>query len=384
MADDKPKTPNERQRRRRPAPTIDLSATEVNAEPPPQTTETETPPPRMDAPARDKRPMLIAAVAGALGGAAIVLGGLWLGGVLPPSKLTGDLTARIAALETHAKAAPKANDSQAIAELGARIGKLEQAPKAATAATDPVLSERLTAVESAMKALGVTLAALNRRAEDSAAAVSAARDRADAAAKATEALEAKLDGIEQSAKATQDKVAQNTGSDMAARRAVAAGLLLDTLARGTPYATELALAKQLGADAQTVAALEPLAASGVPTDAALTRDLNALLPSMVAAAGADASKADGFFERLQANASKLVRVRPVDAPKGDDVSAVLARIEVKAAHNDLVGIDSELDKLPPKIRALADGWRKTLAARTAAIAASRKLAADSAAALGSP
>jgi hypothetical protein len=40
--------------------------------------------------------------------------------------------------------------------------------------------------------------------------------------------------------------------------------------------------------------------------------------------------------------------------------------------------------LPPKIRALAEGWRKKLAARTAAISASRKLAADSAAALGAP
>jgi hypothetical protein len=383
MADDKPKTPNER--RRRPAPTIDLSATEVNVEPPPSQTADETKEaPQADPASRDKRPILLAAVAGGIAGAAAVVAGLWLSGVLQPTKSANDLNSRISALETQAKAPPKANDNQALADLSARIGKLEQAPKATSSASDSALSDRLAAIENGMKALGVTLAALNRRAEDSAAAVSAARERAEAAAKSTEALQAKLAGIEQSAKATQDKVAQNAGSDIAARRVLAAVALRDAVARGAPYATELAVVKQLGADAQNIAALEPLATSGVPTEAALTRDLNALLPSMVAASGADASKADGFFERLQANASKLVHIRPVDAPKGDDVSAVLARTEVKAAHNDLAGIDSELGKLPPKTRSLADDWRKKLAARAAAIAASRNLAADSAAALGSP
>jgi hypothetical protein len=378
MADEKPKTPNER--RRRPAPTIDLSAIEVtSAEPSPSqsaennndTSETADTP-------RSRRPVLLAVIAGGLGGAAAVMAGLWFAGVLPPHNSTDDLSSRLAALEAQAKAAPKTGDTQAVNDLTARVGKLEQKP------SDTALSERLTGIETSMKALGVTLTALNRRAEDSAAAVSAARDRADAAAKVTEALRGKLDTIERSAKDTQDKVAQSTGSDMVARRALAAVALRDAVARGAPYATELAVMKQLGADAQSVAALEPLSGSGVPGEGALTRDLSMLLPSMIAASDADASKADGFFERLQANANKLVRVRPVDAPSGNDASAILARIEVKAAHNDLAGIDNELDKLPQKTRALADGWRKKLAARNAALAASRKLAADSAVALGSP
>jgi hypothetical protein len=382
MADDKPKTPNER--RRRPAPTIDLSATEVSAEPPPHTADEAKETPQADPTSRGKRPILLAMVGGGIAGAAAVVAGLWLGGVLQPAKTASGLNARIAAIEAKVNAAPKANDNQVLNDLGARIGKLEQTAKAPAHAPDAALSERLAAIETSMKALGVTLTALNRRAEESAAAASSARERADAAAKATADMQAQLNGIEQSAKATQDKVAQNTGSDMIARRAVAAGLLRDTLARGAPYTTELAVVKQLGADAQSVAALEPLAASGVPTEADLARGLNALLPSMVAASGADASKADGFFERLQANAGKLVRIHPVGEPAGDSASAVLARIEVKAAHSDLAGIDSELDKLPPKTRALADGWRKKFAARTAAISASRKLAAGSAAALGSP
>lgn len=376
MADENSNTPNPR--RKRPAPTIDLSATEVNAEPPPRASEDNKDTPHTDDTPRSRRPILLAVIAGGLGGAAAVVFGLWFAGLLAPHNSASDLSSRLAKLETQVSAAPKASGDLTLNELAARIGKLEQKP------SDTGLSERLTAIETSMKALGVTLTALNRRAEDSAAVASAAREHADAAAKAAANLQAKLDGIEQSAKATQDKVAQNTGSDIAARRALAAVALRDAVARGAPYATELGVMKQLGADAQTVSALEPLAASGVPTEAALAHDLNALLPSMIAGSGADASKADGFFERLQANAGKLVRIHPVGEPAGDGASAILARIEVKAAHNDLAGIDSELDKLPPKTRALADGWRKKLAARTAAIAASRKLAADGAAALGSP
>jgi hypothetical protein len=390
MADEKSNAPNPR--RKRPAPTIDLSATDVtNADAPRSQTadessaageKTETPPP--GAPPRSNRPILLAIVAGGLGGAAAVLAGLWLSGVLTPARSGDDLNARVAALETQAKAAPKADDDRAVTDLTARIGKLEQSSKAAITPQNTALSERLTSVENAMRALGVTLTALNRRVEESAAAVSATRDRADAVAKATEALQAKLDGIEQSAKATQDKVAQNAGADTAARRALAAVALRDAVAHGAPYVDELAVVKQLGADAQNVAALDPLAASGVPTEAALSRELNALLPSMIAAAGADASKAGGFLDRLQANANKLVRIHPIDEPAGDSASAVLARIEGKAAHNDFAGIGAELDKLPPKVRTLADDWRARLAARNAAIAASRKLAAGAAAALGAP
>jgi hypothetical protein len=379
MADDKPKTPNER--RRRPAPTIDLAATEVSAEPPSSRNEEQKP--EADRRGSGKREIALALLAGMAVGAAEVLGGLWLAGALGTSSQPDNLTSRIAALESQIAAVPKPPESSALNDLTARLGKLEQA---ASKPNEPVpaFAERLTAIETAMKALGVTLTALNRRAEESATAASVARERADAAAKTAEAVQTKLAGIEQSAKVTQDKVAQNGGSDTTARRALAAVALRDAVARGASYAAELAIVKQLGADAQTVTALESFASSGVPTEIILSRDLSALLPSMIDAAGADATKAGGFIDRLQANASRLVRVRPVDAPTGDDASAVLARIEVKIARNDLAGIDGELDKLPAKARSLADAWRKKFAARTAAIAASRQLAADSAAALGSP
>jgi hypothetical protein len=85
---------------------------------------------------------LLAAVAGGIAGAAAVVAGLWLSGVLQPTKSANDLNSRISALETQAKAPPKANDNQALTDLSARIGKLEQAPKATVPASDSALTDR--------------------------------------------------------------------------------------------------------------------------------------------------------------------------------------------------------------------------------------------------
>ena len=124
---------------------------------------------------------------------------------------------------------------------------------------------------------------------------------------------------------------------------------------GAPFAAELAQAKSLGADDKALAPLEPFAATGVPTPAALAQELRALLPAMLKASGAQAP-AGGFLERLQANAGKLVRIRPVDAPAGDDASAVLARIEIDAANADIAAALADLGKLPDATRAPAQAW----------------------------
>jgi hypothetical protein len=306
---------------------------------------------------------------------------MWFALHLSPASDDSALRNRIAALEIQANAPRNAADKSAVAELNARMDRIEQALAKVPAAA-PANSERLAATESSMKSLGAALAALNRRAEESAAAVVAAREQAEAAAKATQALQARFDALEQSARATQDKVAQGGGADVAARRAVAFLALRDAVMRGAPFAAELVAAKAVVADPAVLAPLESFAASGVPTEAALAREFTALLPALMDAAGADAARAGGFFARLQANAGKLVRIHPVGEPTGDDPSAVLARLEVKAAHNDIAGIENELGKLPPKARTLAEPWRKKAAVRAAAVNAVRKLAVDSAAALG--
>jgi len=389
MADEKPKTSAERphRSRKRPPPTIDLAATEVKAEQP----APDPPKPENAATGRETTatPSLFLKYAGigtsVAAGVVATLAVLWFASHLPTGGNASALRDRVAALEAQVSAKSNAPqlDPQAFANLSQRLEKLEQAVSKLPAApqADPGLDQRLATIENSMKSLGIAIAALTKRTEDLAATSSAARDRADMAAKAADAIQGRIDALERSAKATQDKVAQNSGADGAARRALAALALRDAVVRGSPYATELAGAKTAGLEGARLGALETFAATGVPNDVALAREMSALLPKLSETSGAEAAHSGGFMERLQANAGKLVRIHPVGEANGDDTFAVLARIEVKAAHNDVAGIASELSKLPPRSRELTDGWSKKLAARDGASAAARDLARDAVAAL---
>jgi hypothetical protein len=148
-----------------------------------------------------------------------------------------------------------------------------------------------------------------------------------------------------------------------------------------PFTAELEEARALGADEKHLAPLVPFAASGVPSAATLAQELRASIPALAKAAGAQAPGGD-FLDRLQANASKLVRIRPVDAPVGDDTSAVLARIEVETAHVDIDGALADLGKLDATTRALARDWIAKAQSRQTAIAAARQFSADAMRALG--
>ncbi len=79
---------------------------------------------------------------------------------------------------------------------------------------------------------------------------------------------------------------------------------------------------------------------------------------------------------------KLVRIRPIDAPPGDDASAVLARVEIEAASADIAGALADLGKLTEATRAPAQAWIEKAQARQAALAAARAFAAQTALALG--
>jgi hypothetical protein len=102
---------------------------------------------------------------------------------------------------------------------------------------------------------------------------------------------------------------------------------------------------------------------------------------MLEISGASAPES-GFLERLQANAGKLVRIRPVTAPTGDNPSAVLARIEIDAANADIAAALADLGKLGAS-RAPAQAWIAKTQARQAALSAARQYAAETARALGS-
>ena len=428
--------------RRRP-PTIDLKATEVEAERPASTGEeagaagatdertedqgTSGPNAREDfaggagAPrGGDMAAYAIAALAGALVMLAIVAV-LWVSGVLPPRSET---------------VTPGSSEPVAAAgnkEFSARLDKIEAALAAQQTALaaqrtdaaqrpDAALASRITATEGETKSLGDSVAALTRRIDGIATTVGNAAAHADAAMAAVEAaknsaqqsgvqrtdldalanrvaavegvtnrmaaVESAVKPLSETVKALSENVANvarrpASADDRTARTTVAAEALRAAVERGAPYQAELTAVKSLGVDESVSAPLEPFAAEGVPSVALLARELTALTPALLHVSGAAPSE-NSFLGRLQANAEKLVRVSPVDAPPGDDPGAIIARIDVDARRSDIAAALAEIARLPEAARSLAAPWVKKAEAREAAIAASRRIAADALAALGKP
>ncbi|MEA3025974.1 MAG: hypothetical protein QOF91_1259, partial [Alphaproteobacteria bacterium] len=317
----------------------------------------------------------IAVLAGAVGGLLVVLL-LWLGGAFPSGRdASTALSPRLAAIEGQlnvlaARPAPASVDPKAINatldDIAARLARLEGAQAAPRApVTDPVVLGRLNAAESATKSLADNAAAMSRRAD---AALRDINSRIDKLAAALADVQTTLRSAA-------------VGSDRASRLAVAASALRNAVEHGDPFIAELAIVKPLAPDAGAIALLEPFAASGVPGNTALGQELVGIIRPMLRAAG-EPSRDGGFLDRLQANAEKLVRVRPVDdEARGDDRTAVLARAEQRAAQGNIAAATTELAKLPPDARAPLQAWIAKAEARNKALDASRRLAADAVAAL---
>ena len=367
-------------RRKRPAPTIDLTATDVSTASP----EEEVPEagsPRAEQPSGEAsqsesrdgtkqqnwaaaRQIIFAGLGGAAILAVIVLG-VWLAGLVPGRY-----------------AGPADAGSVSVAALNDRLAKIE-ASVARAPAGDSGVSERLSAADNAVKSLGIALTALNKRSDEVAA-------RAEAADKAITELRDSVQGLSRTTSgalsaadvealqkrlATLEQAVRSTTGDKSARLALTAAALRDAVIRGVPFTAELEEARALGADEKHLAPLASFAASGVPSAATLAQELRALIPALAKASGAQSSGGD-FLDRLQANASKLVRIRPVGTPTGDDASAVLARIEVETAHADIDSALVDLGKLDATTRASARDWIAKAQSRQAAITAARQFAAD--------
>jgi hypothetical protein len=383
--------------RRRP-PTIDLTATEVAADKPaagndPAAEDAQTDgasgqpstKPAAGGPG-DPRLFIITAFASIAAGAlvvAIIGVGLWFAGYVP-------------AREPAAAPSAQPPNSTAIAEISARLNKIEgaiatQQKPVSPPLPDPALASRLAAAEAATKSLSDSLAALAHRVDDAAAAAQASLDQAKRAVQTEvarsdlDALAARIAPLEGTVKTLADDIKHETATadDRAARLTVAAEALRATVERGAPYPAELAVAKSLGADPSMIAPLEPFAAAGVPSAAALAHELESLTPALQQAAE-PASSNNSFLGRLENNARRLVEITPVDAPPGDDPASVVTRISVDAEHGDIAAALTDIAKLPDAAKPLAAAWVEKAQARNAAIAASRKLAADALAALSKP
>jgi hypothetical protein len=377
---------------RRPPPTIDMEAVEV-------------PPPGAPA-ASNKLPGWRLLVIGAIGVVAVIAAGAYWIYLTPTPPDVRQVDVQ------HPDAA---RDAAKLDDLTGRIARLEAAASAppAQATVDPSLANRVAALESAVRPLAERVAELERHAKENAAAARGAGERADTVAglvdelkkgsadqnslaererstlegltgrlKALEALESTLKSRQEEFETTA-RTPPAAAPDMAVRVAVIAAALRAAVERDIPFTAELAAARTLGLDEKALAALAPFAATGVPTQNELFRELSALVPELLRVS-APAGHDGGYLDRLQASATKMMNIRPVGDVPGDDPSTVIGRIEMKMVRQDVVGAVAELDKLPAPAKELAQPWRQKALARQAAIDSARRIAAASFTKLAEP
>ena len=210
------------------------------------------------------------------------------------------------------------------------------------------------------------------------------------------AIDERLTQIENATRAQSTEIAQDSArlsdakladakpaDDVPLRRLVAASLL-DVLVRtGDPYAAALSAAKSLTDNADALKPIDGFAASGGPSAAVLCRELLTLVPKLSPPAQDTATTGAGIIERLQAGASKLVRIERTDVV-GNDRGAIVARVTAAALRNDYAEARRELNTLASADRAAAQPWIDKADARDAALATSRQFANAAMAALAKP
>ena len=407
MVDDRPEengSPVGSDRPKRAPPTIELEATEVSntpqqadgdapteqaAEAPaveqPAAEEPAAPPVSEPAP-RPVSPWIIAPLSGAVA-AALVIGVGWMLGW--PAIQPADTPAAPAA---------------AIDGLTTRIAALEsKVSKPAAPATDPAAAAKMEATEKSLAALRAELATLRAQGDKLAAAVDEVKAAPrDGAVAPDPAVNERIAGIEKlvraqgadiaqqasrivAATAAVDKAAEmKPADDVLLRREVAAALLDVQVRIGEPYQAALATAKSLAPNPDALKPLDEFAAKGVPSPGKLSGELLALVPKLTPAAQPEhATGGAGIVERLQAEATKLIRIERTDTA-GNDRGAVVARVTAAALRNDSNEARRELKTLEPADRAAAQSWLERADARDAALAASRQFANEAMTALAKP
>jgi hypothetical protein len=390
MVDDSPEhmapSPDQGRPRRAP-PTIDLPASEVSGQtrhaasepagsgsgtvpgsgPEQASDQTPGPEPISGRPAAAISPWVISVISGAVAASLVIVVAWMLGWPAVPATpaapqvaatVVDGLTARIAGLESKA-------------------GK--------PLATDPVAAARLDALEKSLASLRGDLTGLRAQSDKLAAAVNDVKSAPrQTASLDLGAIDERIAQIERTTRAQGSEIAQEGAKpvdDLPLRRIVSAALL-DVLVRiGDPYAVALSAARALTDNAGGLKPLDSFADKGVPSAAALSRELLTLVPKL--SPPAPDNSTGGLVDRLQAGAAKLVRIERTDGV-GTDRGAIVARVTAAALRNEYAEARRELKTLKPADRAAAQAWIEKADARDAALAASRQFAAEAMTALVKP
>ncbi len=338
----------------------ETTRTQAAASPPPDRASEPPPPPRSGL------SLLAAALAGGIAGGVLVL----LAGALDlvPFGKGGDagLASRLAAAEQDAASARKASE-QALGRLAAleassktaqetagnALALAGEAQKAASAAgtAAPVapqpgpdlsgLTDRLAKAEGDIATLGEGLRQVGT---------------------ATTGLSSEISQVKQAVSATPDK---------AAAYAVALGQLSQAILSGKPFASELQTAQGLGGNAEALAPLANLAATGVPSVEALATSYDALKPRIAAALAPKPEPLPpdaGLMDRIAASLGTVVTVtREGEGGDGDPVAS--AEKVSRALHQgDLTAAIAAFKAMPEPGRQAGAAWLAQASAAAEALA----------------
>ena len=252
-------------------------------------------------------------------------------------------------------------------------------------APDPALANRISTLEGELKGQGETVAILGRRSDEIATSAREARQRAEATAAALAELSQRVSRTARRRSSAASSKRWRTGWRQSSARRNRSRRNWPSAAwprpgtrrcasRSRPRRSEGGRARRAvccrarcGESARRrspgARCARRLCRFRRAAAAALARELAALVPG-AQCRGRRARRATAAFSTgWQANAEKLVRIRPLEDAPGDDPAAIVARIEVKAARADLAGALAELAQLPATVRAPAEPWIKKAQAR---------------------
>ncbi|MDU6242390.1 MAG: NAD(P)(+) transhydrogenase (Re/Si-specific) subunit beta [Bradyrhizobium sp.] len=207
----------------------------------------------------------------------------------------------------------------AVTELTSRVAGLEQR----IGRPDPAVTGRLDAADKAIAAVRNDIAGLRAQSDKTIAALNdvKAQPRDGAASAPAPApvdlsgLIARIDALERTSRSQSAALAQESqkladaakpADDAPLRRVVAAALLDVAVRHGDPYAAALSTAKSLAPDAAALKPLDAFAATGVPSPAALSRDLLTIVPKLAPPAP-EGTTGSSILSKLSAGAAGLVQ-----------------------------------------------------------------------------
>lgn len=295
-----------------------------------------------------------------------------------------------------ALASESAERGKALAGFTEKLGALAEKSGAMSLLTPPAptsaesaaefekLRARLALLETSAKALPEAIGALNARGDAAVGRVETLSPRLDDVAVKVETLAPKLGAANEQIAALAKTVAGVAGRDALAQASAivaSSGVLADAFARGEALAMPVSILRNLGIAADRLAPFAPFADKGAPSAAVLLAELRAIRPPSADGKPASEAKSADILDRIKAGALSLVEIRRTGDVTGTDDAAHIARAEQALQRGDIPGALALVGRLSARVGEAYAGWRVRAEGRIRAAAAADALRNESLAVL---